>query len=290
MANLKEIRTRISSVTSTKQITSAMKMVAAARLKKAQDAIIQIRPYAGKLSEILKTLSANIDTEGNTYGEIRDINKVLIVVITSNRGLCGAFNTNIIKKGLEIASTKYEKYFYDNQVDFYTVGKKGWEFFGKKGYNVFKHDMTIFDDLTFENSKKISEELMQLFVEKQYDAIEIVYNSFRNPAVQDMTTEQFLPVEIEEEESDVHLDYIFEPTKSYIIEELIPRSLKIQLYKALIDSYAGEHGARMTAMHQATENATDMIKELNIQYNKARQAAITREIIEIVSGAEALNG
>jgi F-type H+-transporting ATPase subunit gamma len=292
MANLKEIRTRITSVTSTKQITSAMKMVAAARLKKAQDAIIQIRPYAGKLHEILQTLSANIDKEeGNVYGEIREIKKVLIVVVTSNRGLCGAFNMNIIKMARDLAASKYEKEFNQGNVDFYTIGKKGWELFGKKGYNVFKNNMEIFNDLNFENAKVIAEEIMQLFVNKEYDSIELVYNSFRNPAIQDMITEKFLPIEIVEDKSvKTHLDYIFEPSKNKIIKELIPRSLKTQFYKALIDSLASEHGARMTAMHKATENASDLIKELNIQYNKARQASITSEIIEIVSGAEALNG
>lgn len=293
MANLKEIRTRISSVTSTKQITSAMKMVAAARLKKAQDAIVQIRPYANHLHKILQTLSANLDKdEGNVYGEVRELNKVLIVVITSNRGLCGAFNMNIIKKAREVATTKYEKQFNYGNVDFYTIGKKGWDFFGKKGYNVYKQNIDIFDNLTYENARHIAEEIMHLFIEKKFDAIEIVYNSFRNPAVQDMSAEQFLPVEIEEEKDIAHhhLDYIFEPSKTKIIKELIPRSLKTQFYKALIDSFAAEHGARMTAMHKATDNATELIKELNIQYNKARQAAITNEIIEIVSGAEALNG
>jgi len=198
---------------------------------------------------------------------------------------------NIIKKARELATTKYATLLEKKKVDFYTIGKKGWEFFGKKGFRIYKNNMTIFDDLTFDNSKIISEELMHLFVDKEYDVIELVYNSFKNPAVQDMITEQYLPVEVKEEKgAHVNLDYIFEPSKSKILRELIPRSLKTQLFKALIDSYASEQGARMTAMHQATDNATELIKELNIQYNKARQASITREIIEIVSGAEALKG
>ena len=292
MANLKEIRTRITSVKSTRQITSAMKMVAAAKLKKAQDAIIQLRPYANKLHDILGVISSSLDQdEGNIYGEKRDINKVLIIVVTSNRGLCGAFNANVIKASKELAERKYGRYLQSGNVDFYTFGKKGHEFFEKNAYNVFESNIKIFDNLTFDNVKPVAEQIMELFVNKQYDVVELIYNSFKNPAVQIINKEQFLPIEMTGEEGgDSSLNYLFEPSKKVIIEELIPRSLKIQLHKALLDSFASEHGARMTAMHMATDNATELLKDLNIEYNKARQAAITNEILEIVNGAEALKG
>ncbi|MFC2086281.1 ATP synthase F1 subunit gamma [Bacteroidota bacterium] len=295
MAGLKEIKTRIASVKSTRQITSAMKMVSAAYLRKAQDAIIQMRPYANKLQEILINLSESLEgSSDNVYAQKREeIKRVLIVVITSNRGLCGAFNANIIKKSIEIASTKYEKLFKNGQVQFTIIGKKAYDFFKDKDeYTLIEEHNSIFESLNFENTSIIAEDLMFKFTSKVYDEIILVYNQFKNAAVQIITEEQFLPIKIEKDEEAIkrNLDYILEPTKEHIITELIPKSLKIQFFKALLDSHASEHGARMTAMHKATDNATDLIKELNLHYNKARQAAITKEILEIVGGAEALAG
>jgi len=295
MAGLKEIKTRIASVKSTRQITSAMKMVSAAYLRKAQDAIIQMRPYANKLQEILVNLSESLEgSSENIFAQKREeINKVLIVVITSNRGLCGAFNTNIVKKSIEIARTRYEKLFRNEHVHFMIIGKKAFDYFKvKKQYKIKQEHNDIFSDLSFDNCSIIAEELMQMFVSKEYDEVLFVYNQFKNAAVQIVTEEQFLPIKIEHNEANVssNIDYILEPSKENIVTELIPKSLKIQFFKALLDSYAAEHGARMTSMHKATDNATDLIRELNLHYNKARQAAITKEILEIVGGAEALKG
>lgn len=287
MANLKEIRTRISSVNSTKQITSAMKMVSAAKLRKAQDAIVQLRPYANKLHEILSDISQNVDsTEDNVYACQRETKKVLIVPITSNRGLCGAFNANVIKKALAIAAN------YENvDISYLAVGKKSRDFFKGHGYKMVNSNVQIFDDLNFTTASAIADSVMQYFVEKKFDKIILVYNQFKNAGVQILTEEQFLPI-VPSETEDVKFqkDYIFEPNSEYIIQELIPKSLKIQFFKALLDSHASEHGARMTAMHKATDNATELLKELRLHYNKARQAAITNEILEIVGGAEALKG
>ena len=282
MANLKEIRNRISSVSSTMQITSAMKMVSAAKLKKAQDAITAMRPYSDKLTQMLVDLSASVDFE-NEFLQSREINKLLVVCVTSNRGLCGAFNSNVIKECLEIAkNSTYE-------VSFFCIGKKGGDILSKK-YNVIEINNEIFDDLSFENSSLIADFLMSKFSDKEFDRIKIVYNKFKNAATQKVTDEQYLPVE-NTNSNDVidSSDYIFEPSQTEIISELIPKSLKTQLYKAVRDSYASEHGARMTAMHKATDNATDLRDQLKLTYNKARQAAITNEILEIVGGAEALN-
>lgn len=295
MAALKEIKTRIASVKSTRQITNAMKMVSAAYLRKAQDAIIRMRPYANKLQEILVNLSESLEgSSDNTYAQKREeLKRVLIVVITSNRGLCGAFNANIIKKTIEIASNKYENLFRNSQVHFIIIGKKAYDFFkNKDAYTVIEEHNSIFDRLDFENISVIAENLMNKFTSNEYDEIVLVYNRFKNAAIQIITEEQFLPIKIEKEEETTkrNLDYILEPTKEYIITELVPKSLKIQFLKALLDSHASEHGARMTSMHKATDNATDIIKELNLHYNKARQAAITKEILEIVGGAEALKG
>ncbi|WP_411029441.1 ATP synthase F1 subunit gamma [Spongiimicrobium sp. 3-5] len=285
MANLKEIRNRIASVSSTMQITSAMKMVSAAKLKKAQDAITAMRPYSDKLTELLQSLSASLDADaGSKYSDNREVNKVLVVAITSNRGLCGAFNTNIIKQSLLLNEETYK----DQQVDFLTIGKKANDSLGKK-HNVTANHSEIFDDLTFENVAAIAEDLMELFANGTYDRIEIVYNKFKNAATQLVMTEQFLPIVPEQGEESTNTDYIFEPSKVQIIEQLIPKSLKTQLFKAVRDSFASEHGARMTAMHKATDNATEMRDQLKLTYNKARQAAITNEILEIVGGAEALN-
>ena len=294
MPNLKEVRTRIASVKSTQQITSAMKMVAASKLRRAQNAILRMRPYAAKLKEILQNLSASIDSTGdNAYTRQSKPDKVLIIVLTSNRGLCGAFNSNIIKNTLQ-SIEKYKTSYNDGNLSLITIGRKGTEYFTKKGYNVIASYDSLYDNLTWNNATDIATELMKSFVALKYDRIEIVYNQFRNAAVQNITVEQFLPIEPPAVDPSIsnknQVDYIFEPSQEEIVSELIPKSLKIQFYKALLDSYASEHGARMTAMHQATDNARDLIKDLNLAYNKARQAAITKEILEIVSGAEALKG
>ncbi|MCB9425852.1 MAG: ATP synthase F1 subunit gamma [Flavobacteriales bacterium] len=285
MANLKEIRNRIASVSSTMQITSAMKMVSAAKLKKAQDNITAMRPYAQKLTELLQNLSSALNEEvGGEYTAQRTVQKVLVVAITSNRGLCGAFNSNIIKQVNAVANNKYA----GKQVDLITIGKKGNDILGKS-YKVIANESSLFDDLTFSNVSKIAETLMEKFVAGEYDKIELVYNHFRNAASQDVITEDYLPLQPVEGNSTSNVDYIFEPSKKEIVVTLIPKSLKIQLYKAVRDSFAAEHGARMTAMHKATDNATELRNQLKLTYNKARQAAITNEILEIVGGAEALN-
>ena len=284
MANLKEIRNRISSVSSTMQITSAMKMVSAAKLKKAQDAITAMRPYSDKLTQMLVNLSSSVDFE-NVYLSPRKVKNKLIVCVTSNRGLCGAFNSNVIKKCTEIANSS------DESVSFLCIGKKGADILSKN-YNVVQTNNEIFDDLTFENISAIAEKLMSMFLNKEFDSVQIVYNKFKNAATQIVIQEQYLPIENNDSENDKKesSDYIFEPTQVEIISELIPKSLKTQLYKSIRDSYASEHGARMTAMHKATDNATELRDQLKLTYNKARQAAITNEILEIVGGAEALNG
>ncbi|MCB4798360.1 ATP synthase F1 subunit gamma [Neotamlana laminarinivorans] len=285
MANLKEIRNRISSVSSTMQITSAMKMVSAAKLKKAQDAITAMRPYADKLTELLQTLSATLnDDSGSIYATQREVKKVLIVAITSNRGLAGAFNSNIIKEVNRLTEETY----VNQDVSYVAIGKKANDAF-KKTNKVIADNSTVFDDLTFNNVAAIAQDLMDKFVAGDFDKIEIVYNKFKNAATQIVMTEQFLPLIPVEGEGNANADYIFEPSKTEIIEELIPKSLKIQLYKGIRDSFASEHGARMTAMHKATDNATELRDQLKLTYNKARQAAITNEILEIVGGAEALN-
>ncbi|MDY0089245.1 MAG: ATP synthase F1 subunit gamma [Flavobacteriaceae bacterium] len=285
MANLKEIRNRITSVQSTMQITSAMKMVSAAKLKKAQDAITAMRPYAEKLTEILQNLSATIEGDlGGAYTVQREVKKVLVVTITSNRGLCGAFNSNVIKE----AKNRFSIY-AGKQVDIFAIGKKGNDGLSKT-HTVVYNKSQVFDSLTFENVSDIAEELMSLYTSGAYDKIEIVYNYFKNAATQIVKTEQFLPLVSDSDDVDSGADYIFEPSKEEIVLTLIPKSLKTQLYKAIRDSFAAEHGARMTAMHKATDNATELRNQLKLTYNKARQAAITGEILEIVGGAEALNG
>ncbi len=286
MANLKEIRNRISSVSSTMQITSAMKMVSAAKLKKAQDAITAMRPYAEKLTELLQNVSSTLDGDaGGEFTTQREINKVLIVAITSNRGLAGAFNTNVIKATKELADSYAGK-----QVDIYAIGKKGNDIL-RKTNTVIENKSEIFDELTFERVAEIAEALTEKFVSGEYDKIELVYNQFKNAATQIVQVEQFLP--LAPIKSDVPAstgDYIFEPSKEEIVLTLIPKMLKTQLYKGIRDSFASEHGARMTAMHKATDNATELRNQLKLTYNKARQAAITNEILEIVGGAEALKG
>ena len=267
------------------QITSAMKMVSAAKLKKAQDAITAMRPYADKLTELLQNLSASLEGDsGSVYADNRAVNKVLVVSVTSNRGLCGAFNTNILKQSVNLVENVYA----GKEVDFVAVGKKANDYLGKR-YNVIANHSGVFDDLTFDNVAAIAENLMELFTAGAYDRIDIVYNKFKNAATQIVMTEQFLPIVPLEVEETASADYTFEPSKVEIIEQLIPKSLKTQLYKGIRDSFASEHGARMTAMHKATDNATELRDQLKLTYNKARQAAITNEILEIVGGAEALN-
>lgn len=298
MANLKIIRTRIDSVASTRQITSAMKMVSAAKLRRAQDAIVSLRPYADKLKIILESLSESLkEDEDFVYAKEKAvIEKVLLIVITSNRGLCGAFNTNVIKQSILIANEKYGDQLKKNNVDFFTIGKKGDDYLKKKNYNVVKSRNDLYEALNFANVASVATSIMEQFASGDYDRIEIIFNQFKNAAVQVLTDEQFLPVKVEKEKNEeesilkTFTDYIYEPSKAEIVKELIPRSLKLQFYKAIIDSYASEHGARMTAMHKATDNASDMIKQLRLDYNKARQASITNEILEIVSGANALRG
>jgi len=286
MANLKEIRNRITSIKSTMQITSAMKMVSAAKLKKAQDAITAMRPYSSKLTELLQNLSATLDSDSEgTYSTQREVSKVLLVVLTSNRGLCGGFNSSITKQVIRTINEKYSNV----EVDLFTIGKKGGDVLSKQ-FNIVDSRNDIYDDLTFDNVAVIAEKLMSLYTEGTYDKIEVLYNQFKNAATQITQVEQFLPIKpIEGGNAEaVNSDYIFEPSKVEIIEALIPKSLKTQLYKALRDSFASEHGARMTAMHKATDNATELRDDLLLTYNKARQAAITNEILEIVGGAEAL--
>ncbi len=285
MANLKELRSRITSVSSTMQITSAMKMVSAAKLNKAQMAITAMRPYSDKLTELLQNLSASLEGDSaSAYSEQREVNKVLVVAIASNRGLAGAFNTNIIKASRDL----YENVYTGKQVDFVTIGKKVNDIVSKT-HTVVANKSEVFDDLTFANVATIAEELMEHFTKGSYDKIVVVYNKFKNAATQIVTTEQFLPIVPLEGDANVNQDYIFEPSKEEIVEQLIPKSLKTQLYKAIRDSFASEHGARMTAMHKATDNATELRDALKLSYNKARQASITNEILEIVGGAEALN-
>ena len=288
MPNLKEIKSRITSVKSTIQITSAMKMVSAAKLKKAQDAIIQLRPYSNKLTEIMSSVSsASEDSSQNKYLEVRDVNKILLVPITSNRGLCGGFNANIIKKTIEIEKELNSK----SKLTILSIGKKSSEFFKKNKYNVHSTHDDVFQDVNYEDVSKIAELILKDFANQKFDKVILVYNQFKNAATQIVMQEDFLPLnKTQSENSQEAVDYIYEPGKDEILNELIPKSLKTQLFKAILDSNASEHGARMTAMHKATDNATELKNELTLSYNKARQAAITGEILEIVGGAEALNG
>ncbi len=292
MASLKEIRTRLISVQSTRQITNAMKMVSAAKLRRAQDAIILMRPYANKLKEILVNLTSSLDeTKDNQYGAIREINKALILVISSNKGLCGAFNTNVAKKTQNLIRSEYMDLHNNGNLDIITIGKKATELLKNTGFKITETQHDILDNLSYEIVKSLAKRIMASFRAGDYDEVQIVYNQFKNAAVHELVIEQFLPVirtEAEEAEEENHFNYILEPSKEYIVKELIPKSLKIQMYKAFLDSIASEHGARMTAMHKATDNASELIKELQLDYNKARQASITTEILEIVGGAEAL--
>lgn len=293
MANLKEIRTRITSVKTTRQVTSAMKMVSAAKLKKAQDAILQIRPYAGKLSALLSSLGSALENDGDSvFTAQRAPEKVLIVLISSNRGLCGGFNSNIAKKAISLARTTYGRQLKAGNLDFMVIGKQAEKILRSYGLNTGMSHNELFDHLTFENVSVIAQYLMDGFASGKYDRIELVYNHFINAASQQQVDEQFLPVVPlkAENKKAANVDYIYEPSLEEIMQTLIPRSLKIQFYKALLNSHAAEHGARMTAMHKATDNATELINELTLTFNKARQAAITNAILEVTNGAEALNG
>jgi F-type H+-transporting ATPase subunit gamma len=291
MANLKEIKNRITSISSTMQITSAMKMVSAAKLKRAQDAITQMRPYAEKLQEILGNLSATLDLSENAFSEQREVKNAYIIAVTSNRGLCGGFNNNIIKKVNVLLNDEYAGY----NTKVIAVGKKVNDALRRSDANYRPEGIgaaeDMFNDLSFERSSDLAQLLMDDFASGKVDKIVVVYNKFKNAAIQEVIEEQILPIVSNEVEGSASAgDYIFEPSKSEIVEDLLPKSLKIQLFKALLDSQASEHGARMTAMHKATDNAGDLKKDLTLSYNKARQAAITNEILEIVGGAEALNG
>ena len=286
MANLKEIRNRIASVSSTMQITSAMKMVSAAKLKKAQDAITAMRPYADKLIELIQNLSSTLEgVSQSPYTQVREKQNILILAITSNRGLCGAFNSNVIKKTRQLIETEYAQ----QTTALITIGKKGSEVLGKTGKVVASYD-EVFDDLTYERTGVIAQEIMDHFAAGRYDEVVVVYNRFKNAATQIVQVEPYLPIIAKSQEAEtVQTDYLFEPSQLEIVNTLLPKALKMQVYKALRDSFASEHGARMTAMHKATDNATELRDQLKLTYNKARQAAITNEILEIVGGAEALN-
>jgi len=291
MANLKEVRNRIASVSSTQQITKAMKMVSAAKLKRATSAIIQLRPYANKMKDILSNLSASMDGSNSPYTQEREPNKILIINISSNRGLAGAFNMNVIKTSNNLISEKYSEQLRKGHVHIVAIGKKVQDFYEKRKYTVIGNNNELYSDLSFENTSKITESVMAAFAKGEYDRVELVYNQFRNAAVQILTTEQLLPVPKSDNitANTTQVDYILEPTQEEIVEQLIPKSIKTQVYKAVLDSYASEHGARMTAMDKATENAGDLLKALKLSYNQARQAAITTELTEIVSGAAALS-
>jgi len=292
MASLKDIRIRITSVNSTMQITSAMKMVSAAKLRRAQDAITQMRPYAEKLQEILVNVSASLgdNTEGSNYGKQREVKRVLLIAVTSNRGLCGGFNNNVIKQAKALMSTAYA----GKEVKVLSIGKKASDVFKKtpnyytKGFGDTPY--AIYDDLKFADVAEIAEKVMAQFADGSFDRVDVIYNKFKNAASQELTSEQFLPVVPPAEGGTSKAEYIFEPDMETIVKDMVPKSLKAQLFKAILDSVASEHGARMTAMHKATDNASDLKKELKLYYNKARQASITNEILEIVGGAEALNG
>jgi F-type H+-transporting ATPase subunit gamma len=301
MANLKEVRNRITSVNSTQQITKAMKMVSAAKLRRATDAIVQLRPYANKLKDLLSNLSASLEDGASPYLQNRQPVRVLVVVVSSNRGLAGAFNANVIKAANNLIAEKYSEQLKAGNVSVVAIGKKSQEYYQRRKYNVIGNNNDLYLDLNFVNASKITESIMQGFINGDYDRVELVYNHFRNAAVQFQVAEQLLPVPLAEVKPteavktkvgaiETQVNYILEPSQEEIVEQLIPKNIKIQLYRAVLDSNASEHGARMTAMDKATENAGDLLKALKLSYNQARQAAITTELTEIVSGAAALAG
>jgi F-type H+-transporting ATPase subunit gamma len=303
MANLKVVRNRIKSVSSTQQITKAMKMVSAAKLKRATNAIVQLRPYANKLKELLANLSASLEDGSSPFLQQREPNKVLVIVVSSNRGLAGAFNANVIKAANNLIAEKYIEQLRAGNVSIVAIGKKSQEFYQRRKYNVIGNNNDLYLDLNFENTSVITQSIMDGFLKGEYDRVELVYNQFKNAAMQILTVEQLLPVPKTEKKeeakkdakttdkaaSQTQVDYILEPSQEAIVEQLIPKNIKTQLYKAVLDSNASEHGARMTAMDKATENAGDLLKALKLAYNQARQAAITTELTEIVSGAAALS-
>lgn len=295
MPNLKEVRIRIASVISTQQITSAMKMVSASKLRRAQDAIIQMRPFEEKLKEILDNLILSAGSSAGVYAKSRPAEKVLIVVITSNRGLCGGFNSSVIKAVNQLIREKYSDQAAKGNVSLACVGKKGADFFKRSNLKMMATRSELWDKLAYSGVAEFAEEILKSYAEEKIDRVEVVYNRFKNAATQVLTVDQLLPFNTEatsqqpSANSSRKPDYIFEPSKEEIIENLIPYALKVRFYRSMLDSYAAEHGARMTAMHKATDNAAEMIKSLKLSYNKARQAAITKEILEIVAGAEAIN-
>ena len=291
MANLKEVRIRIESVNSTKQITSAMKMVAASKLRKSQNAILALRPYAEKFSEIMGNITNDIDSDvSSVYAEERPVERVLIIPISSNKGLCGVFNANVIRSTINLINEEYKDFLESQRIDILCVGSKVEETLKFKKMPVVGNESSLLDNLTYEKAALFAEQLMQMFVEKKYDKIVFVYNQFKNAATQILVTEQFLPINTGTSAgagTGTGVEYIFQPNKEDIYGEMVPKSLKMQVYKILLDSFTSEQGARMLSMTQATDNATELLKELNLTYNKARQSAITNELVEIVSGADA---
>lgn len=291
MANLKEVRTRIESVNSTKQITSAMKMVAASKLRKSQNAIMSLRPYAEKFSEMLALTTVN-GQQSTVFAEVREDGKILIIPLSSNKGLCGVFNANVIRATMNLIKEEYQELYDNDRVDILCIGSKVEETLKFKKFNIVGNHNELLDDLTYDNAAVFAERLMKDFEDKKYDKIVFVYNQFKNAATQILVTEQFLPMSSQQSavNSQSDTDFIFQPNKEEILGTMIPKSLKLQVYKILLDSFASEQGARMISMTQATDNATELLKELNLTYNKARQSAITNELVEIVSGADALKG
>ena len=294
MANLKEVKNRISSVKSTQQITKAMKMVAAAKLKRAQDKITQMRPYSERLSKVIQNVSAGISEDvENLYARPSNGGRVLLVVITSDRGLCGGFNSNVFKATQQLISEKYSEELADEELYIMPIGKKSYEYFKKRDFLLVDSYYEIFSGLSFDKARDAAEFAMDEFLSQRFDKVEIIYNQFKNVATQVVTAEQFLPVKQDDTASEASakgnvVDYIYEPSEEFIFQEVVPKSLKIQFYKTILESNAAEHGARMTAMDKATDNAGELLKELRLTYNRTRQAAITKEILEIVGGAEAL--
>ncbi len=291
MASLKEVRNRIVSVNSTQQITKAMKMVSAAKLRRATDAITQMRPYAKKLAEMIATVSAKTEAgQDNVYTQVRPIAKVLVIVVTSDRGLCGAFNANIGKATIALIQEKYADLHAAGQVEVLTLGKKGAEYLGRRGYKLNTDHTEIFSGLNFGKVRVVGDEILADFAAGKYDVVELIFNEFKNVATQIIRTEQLLPLQESADTATAsNVDYIFEPSEEQIINELIPKSVKLSIFRSLLESNASEHGARMTAMDKATDNAGELIKALKLEYNRSRQAAITKEILEIVGGAEALS-
>jgi F-type H+-transporting ATPase subunit gamma len=292
MPSLKEVRTRIESVNSTRQITSAMKMVSASKLRKAQNSIITMRPYAAKLRELMQNIATNLESSSQgKFSVVRPLERILVVPVTSNRGLCGAFNANVIRQTNKVINEKYSAQLESGNVSLFCVGKKGLEYFRKSLINIIDSEIAVFDKLSFETVVPVADKLMKHFEDANFDRIVFVYNQFKNAGSQTLIEEQFLPIELPAKVENTNIEgpeFIFEPDKVQILDQLIPRTLKMQVYKMLLDSYASEHGARMIAMHKATDNASEMLKELKLTYNKARQASITKEILEIVGGANAL--